>query len=87
MMSSKINNENIIRFIYFKTRLNGFQIVHDREPFKDYLADFARKGGGEPPFPLSFFEHNDCPLRGRGYPPIPLRKKSAKKRLFLAKKN
>ena len=59
MMSSKINNENIIRFIYFKTRLNGFQIVHDREPFKDYLADFARKGGGEPPFPLSFFEHND----------------------------
>ena len=50
MMSSKINNENIIRFIYFKTRLNGFQIVHDREPFKDYLADFARKGGGNPPF-------------------------------------
>ena len=45
------------------------------------------RGGGTPPCPLSFFEHNDCPLRGgRGYPPIPLRKKSAKKRLFLAKK-
>ena len=25
-----------------------------------------------------------CPLRGGGYPPIPLRKKSAKERLFLA---
>ena len=43
------------------------------------------RGGGYPPCPLSFFEHNDCPLRGgRGYPPILLRKKSAKKRLFLA---
>ena len=27
------------------------------------------KGGGYPPFPLSFFEHNDCPLRGGGVPP------------------
>ena len=55
MMSSKINNENIIRFIYFKTRLNGFQIVHDREPFKDYLADFARKGGGGNPLSAKLF--------------------------------
>ena len=55
MMSSKINNENIIRFIYFKTRLNGFQIVHDREPFKDYLADFARKGGGGTPLSAKLF--------------------------------
>ena len=57
-----------------------------REAFKNVLADFARYGGGYPPFPLSFFEHNDCPLRGGVYPPIPLRKKIAKKRLFLAKK-
>ena len=33
-----------------------------------------RGGGGYPPFPLSFFEHNDCPLRGEGPPPILLRK-------------
>ena len=26
------------------------------------------RGGGYPPFPLSFFEHNDCPLRGGGTP-------------------
>ena len=38
---------------------------HLREPVKNVLADFARLGGGgTPPFPLSFFEHNDCPLRG-----------------------
>ena len=29
-----------------------------REAFKNYY----------PPFPLSFFEHNDCPLRGGGTP-------------------
>ena len=40
-----------------------------REPFKNYLADFVRYGGGPPPFPLSFFEHNDCPLRGGGCTP------------------
>ena len=44
-----------------------------------------RGGGGYPPFPLSFFAHNDFPLRGGMYPPIPLRKKSTKKELFLAK--
>ena len=45
------------------------------EPFKNYLADFFRLGGGYPPFPVSFFGHNDFPLRGGEYPPIPLRKK------------
>ena len=50
-----------------------------REPFKNYLADFFS-------VKLSFFEHNDFPLRGGEYPPIPLKKKSAKKQLFLAKK-
>ena len=25
--------------------------------------------GGYPPFPLTFFEHNDCLLRGEGVPP------------------
>ena len=39
-----------------------------REAFKNYLADFA---SGYPPIPLSFFEHNDFPLRGGEYPPIP----------------
>ena len=49
------------------------------------LSGFFPLGGGVPSFPLSFFEHNDFPLRGGGgYPPIPLRKKSAKKQLFLA---
>ena len=32
------------------------------------------KGGGVPPFPLSFFEHNDCPLRG-GVPPNSVKEK------------
>ena len=41
------------------------------------------KGGGYPLCPLSFFEHNDFPLRGGGgapgmYPPISLRKKTLK---------
>ena len=47
------------------------------EPFKNYLADFARKGGGGwyPPFPLSFFEHNDCLLRGEGVPPNSVKEK------------
>ena len=35
-----------------------------REAVKNYLADFFVKGGGYPPFPLSFFEHNDFPLKG-----------------------
>ena len=38
------------------------------------------KGGGYLPIPLSFFGQNDFLLRGGegGYPPIPIRKKSAK---------
>ena len=35
-----------------------------------------------PPFPLSFFEHIDCPLRGGGVPQIPLRKIPLKCRFF-----
>ena len=31
--------------------------------------------GGVPPFPLSFFEHNDCPLRGGGVPPKSVKEK------------
>ena len=45
-----------------------------------------RGGGGTPPFLLSFFGHKYFPLRGGEYPPILLRKKSAKRQLFLAKK-
>ena len=44
---------------------------------------FLLRGGT--PIQLSFFGHNDVPLRGGGYHPIPLRKKSVKKQLFLAK--
>ena len=50
-----------------------------REPFKNYLADFFTwKGGcgwGYPPFPLSFFGHNDFPLRGVGVPPNSVKEK------------
>ena len=54
--------------------------------FQKLLSGFCPlRGGGYLPFPLSFFEHNDCPLRG-GVPPVPLRKKIAKKRLLSAKK-
>ena len=33
------------------------------------------RGGGYPPFPLSFFEHIDCPLRGGGVPPNSVKEK------------
>ena len=54
--------------------------------FQKLLSGFFPLRGGYPPFPLSFFGQNNFPLRGGGVPPIPLRKKSAKKQLFLAKK-
>ena len=47
------------------------------------FSGFCPLRGVVPPCPLSFFEHT---VKGGGYPPIPLRKNSAKKRLFLAKK-
>ena len=43
------------------------------------------EGRGYPPFPLSYFEHNDCPLRGGEYPSIPLKKILLKSRLFRSK--
>ena len=42
----------------------------------------SRGGGGYPPIPLRVFGQNDFPLRGGEYPPIPLRKKSAKNSSF-----
>ena len=42
---------------------------------KTFLRIFSVKGGGTPPFPLSFFEHNDCPLRGGGLPPNSVKEK------------
>ena len=48
-----------------------------REPVKNYLPTISAKG-----FWAGWFSVKG----GGGYPPIPLRKKSAKKRLFLAKK-
>ena len=63
---------------------DGYHSIEPREPFKNYLADFVRLGGGEyPPFSLSFFEHNDCPLRGEGeYPLNSAMENSAKKQVF-----
>ena len=40
------------------------------------------RGGGTPPFPLSFFEHNNCPLRGGGVPPNSAKENSAKVQVF-----
>ena len=39
------------------------------------LSGFCPLRGGVPPFPLSFFEHNDCPLRGGGVPPDSVKEK------------
>ena len=62
-------------------------LLHKGTLQKQLISDFfPLRGGGVPPFPLSFFEHNGCPLSEGGYPPIPLWKKSDKRRLFLAKK-
>ena len=68
----------LVRVSYMKSMLG--------ELSKTTLRICFAKGGGVPSLPLSFFGQNDFPLGGGGgYPPIPLRKKSAKKRLFLAK--
>ena len=40
-----------------------------KETCQKILKGFFPLGGGYPPFPLSFFEHNVCPLRGGGLPP------------------
>ena len=54
-----------------------------RELFKNYSADFSVKGGGCTPLSAKGFGQDDFPLRGGGeYPPIPLRKKSAKTAVF-----
>ena len=37
-------------------------------------------------FPLSFFEHNDCPLRGGGVPPNSVKEKIRWKTFFFGKK-
>ena len=54
--------------------------------FQKLLSGFFPLRGGYPPFPQRFFGQSDFPLRGGEYPSIPLRKKSAKKQLFSAKK-
>ena len=47
------------------------------------LCGFCLLREGVPPFPLSFFEHNDFPLRGGGlYPPISLGKNPLKTAIF-----
>ena len=51
---------------------------HTKGTCQKRFSGFCLLRGGYPPFPLSFFEHNVFPLRGGVYPPIPLRKKSAK---------
>ena len=43
---------------------------HNKGRFQKRFSGFCPlTGGGYPPFPLSFFEHNDCPLRGGGGTP------------------
>ena len=37
--------------------------------FQKLLSGFFPLRGGYPPIPLSFFGHNDFPLRGGGVPP------------------
>ena len=43
------------------------------------LSGFFQLRGGTPSIPLTFFRQNNFPLRGKGVPPIPLRKNYAKK--------
>ena len=58
-----------------------------REPVKNVLADFAREGGGVPPLSAKLFWAQWLSVKGeRGYPPIPLRKKSAKKTAIFGQK-
>ena len=45
----------------------------------------ARGGGVYTPFPIRVFGQDDFPLRGGGYPPIPLRKIPLKNRYFRSK--
>ena len=49
----------------------------DKGGFQKLLSEFCplREGGEYPPFPLSFFEHNDCLLRGGGVPPKSVKEK------------
>ena len=44
-----------------------------RDAVKNYF--FSVKGGGYPPFPLSFFGHNDTPVWGGGVPPNSVKEK------------
>ena len=50
-------------------KLCNFQLAKKGRCQKRFSGFFPLRGGGYPPFPLSFFEHNDCPLRGGGVPP------------------
>ena len=75
---------------YFKCAISGHRkesqktkwYMVDKGRFQKIIRGFCPFRGGIPPFPLSFFEHNECPLRGRVYPPIPLRKIPLKCRFF-----
>ena len=68
--------------------LNCWQIIimTTKGSFQKRFSGFCPLRGGLPPLSAKLFWAQWLSVKGRvGYPPIPLRKKSAKKRLFLAK--
>ena len=62
--------------------------AHCKGSFQKCFSGFCPlRGGGYSPFPLSFFEHNDCPLRGwGGVPPLSVKEKIRKKTAIFCQK-
>ena len=79
--------KSIFSLIFFSTwfvwwRKKGMYLCV-REPFKNVLADFVRKGGTPPPYPLNGKSFCQKTLSGQGGYPPPLNGQSPKK--FLEK--
>ena len=53
-----------LRTNYFQALTNKLQAVDKGRFQKRFSGFWPLRGGGYPPCPLSFFDHNDCPLRG-----------------------
>ena len=68
-------NVQVVRIYNNKEESRKQKMLILRGAFKNYVRIFSVKGGGVPPFPLSFFEHNDFPLRGGGVPPNSVKEK------------
>ena len=68
-------------------RRRNFDICNKGARQKLLSGFYPLRGRGVyPPFLLSFFEHNDCPLRGGGVPPKSAKENSAKKQFFVGPK-